>query len=51
MNEEEITSQSEAPAAETTQEESPAPSLDEIANEFNVEEEANQFLDSKYRAF
>ena len=43
MNEEEITSQSEAPAAETTQEESPAPSLDEIANEFNVEEEANQF--------
>jgi len=42
MNEEESTSQSEAPA-EITQEEAPSPSLDEIANEFSVEEQANQF--------
>lgn len=44
MNEEENTNQSAEPV-ETTPEgnEAPAPSLDEIANEFSVEEQANQF--------
>jgi len=40
MNEE-ITNESPAPVE--TPSETPAPSLDEIANEFNVEKEANNF--------
>ena len=41
MNNEESTNESQAPVE--TPQEAPAPSLDEIANEFSVEEQANQF--------